>query len=120
MSVIVFAPIALVFITAASIHATITYNLNVQIVRVFDDSGGDGAPLNSPSRGSYLYESGVNEIWEQAGIQVTFRPTVSWNNTEAQRLDFNERNAIYSDTFSTTSGAPLPELSIDTFQVFFV
>ncbi|MDA7929509.1 hypothetical protein N9B63_01565 [Akkermansiaceae bacterium] len=59
--------------------ATITHNLNVQIVQVFNDAGGDGAPLVAPvsaGGGSYLYEQEVNEIWEQAGIQVTYLPSL--------------------------------------------
>jgi len=109
--------------TLPGMAATITHNLNVQIVQVFNDAGGDGAPINAPASangGSYLYFPEVNEIWEQAGIQVTFLPTVSWNNTEAQRLTSTERNAIYSGTYSSVTGDPLPAVPTDALQIFFV
>jgi hypothetical protein len=70
--------------------------------------------------GSYLYQPEVKEIWEQAGIQVTYLPTVSWNNTEAQRLTTAERNEIYSGTYSSVGGDPLPAVPTDALQIFFV
>lgn len=100
--------------------ATITHNLNVQFVQVFNDAGGDGSPLFSPGGGSYLYESEVNEIWAQAGIQVTYLPVLSWNNTEAQRLTSAERNDIYNGTYSSVLGDPLPSVPVDALQIFFV
>ena len=109
--------------TLPGMAATITHNLNVQIVQVFNDGGGDGAPLNAPASAegvSYLYVPEVNEIWEQAGIQVTFLPTVGWNNTEAQRLTTTERSAIYSGTYSSVTGDPLPAIPTDALQIFIV
>ena len=77
--------LALSLVTLPVFSATITHHLNVQIVQVFNDAGGDGAPIASSSTfspgASFLYQPEVNEIWEQAGIQVTYLPTVSWNNT---------------------------------------
>lgn len=116
--------LALSLVTLPVFSATITHNLNVQIVQVFNDAGGDGAPIASSSTfspgASFLYQPEVNEIWEQAGIQVTYLPTVSWNNTEAQRLTTSERSAIYGDTYTSTTGDPLPNIPTDALQIFFV
>lgn len=98
----------------AAYSATLTHNLNVEIIQVRDDSGTNGTPLTGSDGGSYLYETQVNEIWNQAGIQVTFSTTV-WDSTAAQRLDSVERAALYGNTFG---GAP--GLGTDSLQVFFV
>ena len=116
------ALIGFIFSAAATPQAwsaTINYNLNVEIIQVFDDAGSNGVPLFGSDGGSYLYESQVNEIWNQAGIQVTFS-TSSWNNTEAQRLTSTERSAIYNNSFTTTTGDPLPGIGTDRLQLFFV
>lgn len=100
---------------------TITHNLNVEIIQVRDDAGGNPTALdatNNPDHG-YVYESQVNEIWNQAGIQVTFSYT-TWDNTAAQRLTSSERTAIYGNTFSAGTGDALPALGTDTVQIFFV
>jgi hypothetical protein len=113
------------FFLAASpcFSATITHNLNVQFVQVFNDAGGDGAPLVAPASaggGNYLYQTEVNTIWEQAGIQVTYFPVITWNNTEAQRLTSAEGNDVYSGVYSSTTGDPLPAVPEDALQIFIV
>lgn len=97
------------------------YNLNVQIIQVCDDSAADCTNLgpNGGNDTSYLYSSQVDTIWDQAGIQVTYLPTVQWNSTDALRLTSSERAAIYANTF-TSSGDPLPGLGSDAIQIFFV
>lgn len=99
--------------------ATITHNLNVEIIQVRDDAGSNGTPLTGSDGGSFIYSSQVNDIWNQAGIQVSFT-TSTWDNTEAQRLTSTERSAIYANTFAAGTGAPLPTIGIDTLQIFFV
>lgn len=98
------------------------YNLNVQIIQVCNDAGVDCTNLG-PAGGvdtSYLYSSQVNSVWAQAGIQVTYLPTVQWNNTSAQRLTSAERTSIYNNTFASGSGSALPGLATDAVQIFFV
>ena len=94
--------------------ASVAYNLNVEIIQVRNDAGGDATALIGSNGASFIYESQVNEIWNQAGIQVTFSTTV-WDSTAAQRLTSAEQAALYSNTFS---GAP--GLATDSLQVFFV
>jgi len=105
--------LALTTITTQAI--TVSYNLNVEIVQVLDDAGSNGTSLLGSDGGSYIYSSQVNDIWNQAGIQVTFTNS-TWNSTEAQRLTNSERNAIYNNTF----GDGLPGLATDSLQIFFV
>ncbi len=103
-----------------SVHAAIQYNLNVEIIQVRDDAGGNPTLLDPSGSGDgYLYQTQVNDIWEQAGVQVTFTNT-TWDNTEAQRLTSAERNAVYANTFTSGSGDALPGLGVDTLQLFFV
>jgi len=107
-------------LSSGALYSAITHNLNVEIIQVRDDAGENPTLLDPSGSGSgYLYESQVNDIWSQAGIQVTFT-TSTWNNTEAQRLTNAERSAIYGNTFAAGSGATLPGLGIDTLQIFFV
>ncbi len=109
-------------VTASNLLAEPIYNLNVQIIQVCNDSGTDCTNLG-PSGGmdaSYLYSSQVNSIWGQAGIQVTYLPTVQWNNSAAQRLTSSERSSIYGNSFATGTGSPLPALAVDAVQIFFV
>lgn len=97
------------------------YNLNVEIIQVRNDAGGNATPLE-PSGGTanaYVYESQVNEIWNQAGIQVTFNYT-TWDNTAAQQLTSAERSAVYNNTFAAGTGDALPGLGVDRVQIFFV
>lgn len=98
------------------------YNLNVQIIQVCDDTAATCTNLG-PAGGldtSYLYASQVDDIWDQAGIQVTYLPTVQWHNTEALRLTSAEMSAIYNNSFSEGTGDPLPGLGVDAVQIFFV
>jgi hypothetical protein len=109
------APLAALSLQAA----TITHNLNVEIIQVRDDAGENPTPLFGSDGGSYVYETQVNEIWSQAGIQVTFSSS-TWNNTEAQRLTSTERGDVYGNSFSAGSGDSLPTLGFDAIQIFFV
>ena len=109
--------LAITTFTAQAI--TVSYNLNVEIIQVLDDSGSNGTPLLGSDGGSYIYSSQVNDIWNQAGIQVSFTNS-TWNNTEAQRLDSTERTAIYNNTFAAGTGDSLPGLATDSLQIFFV
>lgn len=92
------------------------YSLNVNVVQVFDDSGLNGTPLDPTNNANlgYLYQSQVNEIWAQAGIQINFSVT-SWNNTAAQRLTATEMSALFDNTF-----AGAPGIATDALQIFFV
>ncbi|GAB5403068.1 MAG: hypothetical protein Aurels2KO_12990 [Aureliella sp.] len=117
-----FAFILLLVASSVDLVADPIYNLNVQIVQVCDDDGNSCTSLG-PSGGadnSYLYTSQVNTIWAQAGIQVTYLPTVKWHNTAAQRLTLAERSSIYNNTFATNTGDPIPALAMDAVQIFFV
>lgn len=98
------------------------YNLNVQVVLVYDDAGANPTNLG-PAGGadeSYLYQPEVNAIWEQADVQVTFLPTISWNNTAAQRLSSAELSALFANTFPAGTGDAVPGIASDAVQVFFV
>ncbi|MEM0896495.1 MAG: hypothetical protein AAGJ79_06380 [Verrucomicrobiota bacterium] len=106
------------FFLSSAHSAMITHNLNVEIVQVLDDSGGNPTDLIGTNGGSYIYSSQVNEIFNPAGIQVTFTQT-TWRSTDAQRLTVAEMEAIFDNTFSS-SGDPLPSIPIDSVQVFFV
>lgn len=92
------------------------YSLKVNVVQVFDDAGGNGTPLDPSNNANlgYLYQSKVNEIWAQAGIQVNFNVT-TWNSSAAQRLTSNELSALYANTF-----AGAPGIATDALQIFFV
>ncbi len=106
----------------STLHATVAYNLNVQVIQVCEDAGTNCTNLG-PSGGTdrgYLYETQVNEIWEQAGVGITFLPIVQWNNTEALRLTSAEVASVYGNTFTSTSGDPLPGLASNALQIFFV
>ena len=97
------------------------YTLNVEIIQVCNDAGTDCTNLgpNGGADQSYLYNSQVNEIWAQAGININY--TVSqWNNTEAQRLTFTERNSLYDNSFTSGTGDVMPGLATDAVQIFFV
>ncbi|MGJ8655127.1 MAG: PEP-CTERM sorting domain-containing protein [Akkermansiaceae bacterium] len=94
--------------------------MNVEIIQVRDDAGANATLLDPSGSGDgYLYQSQVNDIWSQAGIQVTFTNS-TWDNTEALRLDSTERSAVYSNSFATGSGSPIPGIGVDTLQIFFV
>ena len=97
------------------------YILDVEIIQVCSDAGSDCTNLG-PAGGldqSYLYNSQVNAIWAQAGININY--TVSqWNNTEAQRLTSAERSSLYSNTYSSGTGDASPGLATDAVQIFFV
>lgn len=98
------------------------YNLNVQVIQVCDDTAATCTNLG-PSGGldtNYLYATQVDDIWDQAGIQVTYLPTVQWHNSEALRLTSAEMSGIYNNTFTSGSGDPLPGLGVDAVQIFFV
>ena len=97
------------------------YNLNVEIIQVRADDGSNATPLDPSNDANlgYVYEQQVNDIWGQAGIQVSFFYS-TWDNTEAQRLTTSERNAIYGNTFAAGSGDALPGLGVDRVQIFFV
>jgi len=115
-----FLALLLVVATASFANADL-YTLNVQIIQVCDDTGTNCTNLG-PAGGSdlsYLYDSQVNDIWDQAGIDINY--TVSqWNNTEAMRLTFAERTAVYNNTFSSLTGDALPGIATDAVQIFFV
>ncbi len=87
------------------------YSLNVNVVQVFDDDGANGTPLDPSNDANlgYLYESQVNQIWAQAGIQVNFTLT-SLNSAAAQRLTQTAMDELFASE-------PVP---IDTLQIFFV
>ncbi|MEM9479984.1 MAG: hypothetical protein AAGA58_10060 [Verrucomicrobiota bacterium] len=115
------APLAFAFLSlilSSTYGAMITHTLNVEIVQVLDDSGGNATPLIGSDGGSYIYSTQVNEIFNQAGIQVTFTQS-TWRSTDAQRLTVAEMESIFDDTFSG-SGDPLPAIPVDSVQVFFV
>lgn len=119
----IFGAVSILLASSAELLADPIYNLNVQIIQVCDDAGANCTNLGPSGLAgdtSYLYTSQVNSIWAQAGIQVTYLPTVQWNNTAAQRLTSAERGSIYSNSFSTGSGSPLPGLGTDAVQIFFV
>lgn len=106
-------------VAAATAATPIIYNLNVEIVQVRDDSGGNPTALTGSNGNSFIYATEVNDIWNQAGIQVTFT-TTTWDNTEAQRLTSTERGDIYSDSYTSATGDALPVIPTDALQVFFV
>ena len=110
------------FLLLQSVCHADNYNLNVQIIRVCDDAGANCTNLG-PAGGldeSYLYKTQVDLIWDLASIQVTYLPTIIWNNTEGQRLTSAERSAIYGNTFAAGTGSALPGIAVDAVQIFYV
>jgi hypothetical protein len=54
--------------------APITKQVSLQVIRLCDNTGTDCAVATT-------YEAPADKIWEQAGIDMKFLPTISWNNS---------------------------------------
>lgn len=112
--------VALILTLCARIATADVYSLDIQIIQVCDDAGTTCVNLDPSGTGTgYLYESQVNEIWDQAGIDISFTVT-QWNNTDAMRLDSSEMTSLFNNTYPTGTGSPSPGIATDALQIFFV
>ena len=99
-----------------------SYTLQVQIVQVCDDDGSNCAPLGPgdstlETPNAYAYSSQVNEIFDQAGIDINF-DYVRWNNSAGAELTSAELSRIFDGNWGNTGTAP--PSPIDGVQFFFV
>lgn len=61
----------------------ITEVVNVQAIIVSDDSGANTAEFFGSGAQQAIIESFVDDIWAQAGIDINFLPTNTWNSSFA-------------------------------------
>lgn len=54
--------------------APITKQVKLQVIQLCDNAGLDCAAVNT-------YEAAADKIWAQAGIDMLFLPTITWNNS---------------------------------------
>ena len=99
-----------------------SYTLQVQIVQVCNDDGTGCAPLGPgdsslETPNAYAYPSQVNEIFDQAGIDIHF-DYVRWNNSAATELTGDELDRIFDGNWGSTGTQP--PAPIDGVQFFFV
>ena len=98
--------------------AAIIYELTVQPIQLRNDDGSGAVPVTP-----FLYESEVDTIWAQAGIDVTFLPIKTFDSTAYRDLSNAEANEV--------TQVPVPTLGFEiqliplhlsgaTLQMFFV
>ena len=83
--------IAVVFVLAPSASAdpltnagmAIDFRLNINPIILSNSDGSNTSEFMGTSAEELIIKDFINEIWAQAGIEVIWQPTESWNNTFA-------------------------------------
>jgi hypothetical protein len=68
----------------------ITHTVKVQSIIVSDDDGSNTATYFGSLLQKTSIETLIDEIWEQAGIDIEFLPSTIWNNTFANGSDWTD------------------------------
>ena len=114
--------ISMFFVAIPSVFAVvITHTVTIQPIVVSDTSGSNTATFFGSMAQQDSIESSIDNIWEQAGIDVNFLEANEWNNTFANTGTTDPRPGFDLSTIvnsATTAG--VIHSNLDFINLFFV
>lgn len=113
---------SLFFIAIPSTFAVaITHTVTIQPIIVSDNDGSNTATFFGSAAQQSSIEGFIDNIWEQAGIDVNFLAATSWNNTFANSGSSEPRpGSDLNSIVNSARTAGLTHSNLDFINVFFV
>ena len=114
--------ISMFFVAIPSVFAVvITHTVTIQPIVVSDASGSNTATFFGSMAQQDSIESVIDNIWEQAGIDVNFLEANEWNNSFANTGTSNPRPGSDLNTIVTTATTEsVIHTNLDFINLFFV
>ncbi len=99
----------------------ITRTVTIQPIVLSDNDGGNTASFFGSQNTQTRIEGFIDDIWKQAGIDIDFLNTRSWNNTFANNGDNNPRpGSDLNKIVNNANAAGISNTNSDIINMFFV